>query len=52
MKDDGRDVWIFESLEDKSQLDSKEFWVFWVALIIFPVIWCFLAFGYAFRGLS
>ena len=48
--DDGKSKWIFEALEDhqKVRISQTELWVFWITLIITPVVWalslfiCFL----------
>jgi len=37
--EDGTNKWIFESLEDRSQLDSGESMIFWVSLFVTPVLW-------------
>jgi len=52
VKEDGSDHWIFESLEDRSRIITREVWIFWGALIIGPIIWFFLAFGAIFSILS
>eukprot|EP01114_Cavostelium_apophysatum_P013182 TRINITY_DN3130_c0_g1_i1.p1 TRINITY_DN3130_c0_g1~~TRINITY_DN3130_c0_g1_i1.p1 ORF type:complete len:224 (+),score=44.48 TRINITY_DN3130_c0_g1_i1:212-883(+) len=39
IKDDGSNEWIFESLEDKSRINSFEKTLFWGALFISPVLW-------------
>jgi len=52
VKPDGTDVWIFESLEDRTKINNKEFWWFWGVMVIFPILWAFFAFGAIFSILS
>ena len=48
--EDGSSKWIFEALEDhqKVRIAHSEMWIFWVTLIITPIVWalslfiCFL----------
>ncbi|GAM25449.1 hypothetical protein SAMD00019534_086240 [Acytostelium subglobosum LB1] len=39
IKPDGSDQWVFESLENKSQINQSESFLFWVGVIGTPLIW-------------
>ncbi|XP_059476748.1 uncharacterized Golgi apparatus membrane protein-like protein CG5021 isoform X2 [Neocloeon triangulifer] len=51
--DNGESHWVFESR--KGRVDPAEVRVFWIALVVFPVLWAFLfiiaLFGFKFRWL-
>ncbi|EFA78689.1 hypothetical protein PPL_08150 [Heterostelium album PN500] len=42
IKEDGTDRWIFESLENKSQINQHESFLFWVGVIGAPLVWILL----------
>ena len=50
VKPDGTNEWVFESHEDKTLINPYESKVFWIVLIVFPLIWalffisCFFSF--------
>ena len=39
--EDGKSQWIFEALEEhqKVRISTTEMWIFWITLIITPVVW-------------
>jgi len=39
VKDDGSSEWIFESLQAETSLESMESKIFWISLVVFPVLW-------------
>eukprot|EP01127_Copromyxa_protea_P008016 TRINITY_DN1823_c0_g1_i2.p2 TRINITY_DN1823_c0_g1~~TRINITY_DN1823_c0_g1_i2.p2 ORF type:complete len:206 (-),score=51.69 TRINITY_DN1823_c0_g1_i2:50-667(-) len=39
IKEDGSNVWVFESLEKEAIINPIESKIFWVALIVFPIVW-------------
>jgi len=39
IKEDGTNEWVFESVEDKSQLSQSETMVFWISLFVAPAVW-------------
>lgn len=39
MKEDGTTEWIFESLEDMSEINSADYKLFWIGLYGTPLIW-------------
>lgn len=39
VKEDGTNIWIFESLEKEALIHPVESKIFWIALLVFPVIW-------------
>ncbi|EGC29330.1 hypothetical protein DICPUDRAFT_93170 [Dictyostelium purpureum] len=41
IKEDGSNNWIFESVQDKSQINPAESLLFWGPTILLPVIWIF-----------
>jgi len=43
IKEDGSNVWIFESLEDKSAIFPSESKIFWASIIIAPILWLLFA---------
>ena len=48
IKDDGSNEWVYESLEDTSQVGKADASLFWGALLITPLIWCVSWFGFGF----
>eukprot|EP01112_Ceratiomyxa_fruticulosa_P007356 TRINITY_DN1905_c0_g1_i1.p1 TRINITY_DN1905_c0_g1~~TRINITY_DN1905_c0_g1_i1.p1 ORF type:complete len:215 (-),score=43.73 TRINITY_DN1905_c0_g1_i1:64-708(-) len=43
VREDGTNVWIFESLNDKSTLHTEETVMFWITLFALPAVWVVLA---------
>ena len=43
IKDDGSNVWIYESKPNALKISNKDSSLFWWTLYLFPVIWFFLA---------
>jgi hypothetical protein len=43
IKEDGTNEWIFESIEDKTIINSKEKFLFWITLLITPIFWILFA---------
>lgn len=39
MKEDGSTEWVFESLEDMSEISSADYKLFWIGLYATPVLW-------------
>ena len=39
VKEDGSEEWIFESLEEDSQANSADKYIFWGVLLVSPLIW-------------
>lgn len=39
IKEDGSNVWIFESLEKEAIINPVESKIFWVTVLVFPVVW-------------
>ena len=42
VKDDGSNEWVFESLEDMSEVGAVDARVFWLALYLSPTMWTLL----------
>jgi len=42
IKEDGSNLWVFESLEDRSNIHGGEKMIFWVALFVSPLLWLIL----------
>ncbi|CAN0531975.1 unnamed protein product, partial [Ectocarpus sp. 8 AP-2014] len=46
VKEDGTTEWVFESLEDMSEINSADYKLFWIGLYGTPVLWvCLLVTG-------
>ncbi|XP_054454746.1 Golgi apparatus membrane protein TVP23 homolog B [Anoplopoma fimbria] len=43
--DDGRSHWVFESRKGKKQASDSESRIFWIGLIVCPVLWVVFAFS-------
>jgi len=39
VKEDGSNVWVFESLEKEALIHPVESKMFWLGLLIFPIVW-------------
>lgn len=39
VKEDGSTEWVFESLEDMSEISSADYKLFWIGLYATPVLW-------------
>jgi hypothetical protein len=39
INDDGTNRWVFESLQDRSSLDTGESMIFWISLFVTPAVW-------------
>ena len=42
VQQDGSSQWKFESKEDRSAIDNMDFYIFWAALYVYPLAWCFM----------
>eukprot|EP01123_Difflugia_compressa_P005646 TRINITY_DN1763_c0_g1_i2.p1 TRINITY_DN1763_c0_g1~~TRINITY_DN1763_c0_g1_i2.p1 ORF type:complete len:215 (+),score=42.56 TRINITY_DN1763_c0_g1_i2:35-646(+) len=42
VKPDGKNEWIFESLENETAVKPVQSRIFWISLFAFPVVWFFL----------
>eukprot|EP00904_Undaria_pinnatifida_P009913 jgi/Undpi1/6051/HiC_scaffold_2.g01325.m1 len=46
VREDGSTEWVFESLEDMSEISSADYKLFWIGLYATPVLWiCLLITG-------
>lgn len=39
VKEDGTTEWVFESLEDMSEINSADYKLFWIGLYGTPILW-------------
>lgn len=39
VKEDGTNVWRYESKEDRSAIDTVDSYIFWFGLYLFPIVW-------------
>ena len=42
INDDGTSEWVYESLDDTSQIGKADSWIFWGALTVTPLVWVLL----------
>ena len=49
VKDDGKNEWIFESLDDMSKIGAMDSRIFWSGLYVTPVIWIVFLFACVFK---
>jgi len=49
IKDDGTNQWFFESVQNKSQINSHESLLFWVATLVTPALWALFSLFLIFR---
>lgn len=44
VKEDGTNVWVFESLEKEALIHPFQSKIFWIGVLVFPIIWIILLF--------
>ncbi|KAF2072380.1 hypothetical protein CYY_006298 [Polysphondylium violaceum] len=49
IKDDGSNQWFFESVQNKSQINQRESFLFWVATLVTPGLWALFCLFSVFR---